>query len=184
MKKKKLNKNSFTSGTRAISGFHMAPLLGRKPYPLAKPLAEPPGPGEEVYIIEHTKEAFRNKEYPLTWCQCLQSTCRIQLFVVYVCFCSPRWLNRCFNNYEHETIKLVDFDISWHFTPHVHSLHGVTIPQALLTTYLCPLVGCLYSLVVNVRLGILHSIISVHNKTKCVSLSSIERLLRWLAARC
>lgn len=42
----------------------MAPLLGRKPYPLAKPLAEPPGLGEEVYIIEHTKEAFRNKEYP------------------------------------------------------------------------------------------------------------------------
>ncbi|MEQ2290917.1 Tyrosine-protein kinase baz1b [Ameca splendens] len=40
----------------------MAPLLGRKPYPLAKPLAEPSGPGEEVYIIEHTKEAFRNKE--------------------------------------------------------------------------------------------------------------------------
>uniref|UniRef100_A0AAQ4QYW4 Tyrosine-protein kinase BAZ1B n=1 Tax=Gasterosteus aculeatus aculeatus TaxID=481459 RepID=A0AAQ4QYW4_GASAC len=40
----------------------MAPLLGRKPYPLAKPLAEPPGPGDEVYIIEHTKEAFRNKE--------------------------------------------------------------------------------------------------------------------------
>ncbi|XP_041657595.1 tyrosine-protein kinase BAZ1B [Cheilinus undulatus] len=40
----------------------MAPLLGRKPYPLVKPLPEPPGPGEEVYIIEHTKEAFRNKE--------------------------------------------------------------------------------------------------------------------------
>ncbi|KAM9801592.1 tyrosine-protein kinase BAZ1B [Neosynchiropus ocellatus] len=40
----------------------MAPLLGRRPYPLAKPLAEPPGPGEEVYTIEHTKEAFRNKE--------------------------------------------------------------------------------------------------------------------------
>ncbi|XP_074535334.1 tyrosine-protein kinase BAZ1B [Halichoeres trimaculatus] len=40
----------------------MAPLLGRKPYPLVKPLSEPPGPGEEVYIIEHTKEAFRNKE--------------------------------------------------------------------------------------------------------------------------
>ncbi|XP_019950591.1 tyrosine-protein kinase BAZ1B isoform X2 [Paralichthys olivaceus] len=40
----------------------MAPLLGRKPYPLAKPLAEPPGPGEEVYIIEHSKEAFRNKD--------------------------------------------------------------------------------------------------------------------------
>nr|XP_046169883.1 tyrosine-protein kinase BAZ1B-like isoform X2 [Oncorhynchus gorbuscha] len=39
----------------------MAPLLGRKPYPLVKPLAEPPGP-EEVYIIEHTKEAFRNKD--------------------------------------------------------------------------------------------------------------------------
>ncbi|KAJ3590709.1 hypothetical protein NHX12_008658 [Muraenolepis orangiensis] len=41
----------------------MAPLLGRKPYPLAKPLAEPAGPDEEVYIIQHTKEAFRNKEY-------------------------------------------------------------------------------------------------------------------------
>ncbi|KAK1785309.1 hypothetical protein P4O66_018706 [Electrophorus voltai] len=44
----------------------MAPLLGRKPYPLAKPLAEAPGPGEEVYIIGHTKEAFRNKEYPFS----------------------------------------------------------------------------------------------------------------------
>uniref|UniRef100_A0A674DBB9 Tyrosine-protein kinase BAZ1B n=1 Tax=Salmo trutta TaxID=8032 RepID=A0A674DBB9_SALTR len=40
----------------------MAPLLGRKPYPLVKPLAEPPGPEEEVYNIEHTKEAFRNKD--------------------------------------------------------------------------------------------------------------------------
>ncbi|KAJ8256724.1 hypothetical protein COCON_G00188760 [Conger conger] len=40
----------------------MAPLLGRKPYPLVKPLTEPPGPGEEVYTVEHTKEAFRNKE--------------------------------------------------------------------------------------------------------------------------
>ncbi|XP_036380882.1 tyrosine-protein kinase BAZ1B-like isoform X2 [Megalops cyprinoides] len=40
----------------------MAPLLGRKPYPLVKPLAEPPGPGEDIYIIEHTKEAFRNKD--------------------------------------------------------------------------------------------------------------------------
>ncbi|XP_057695395.1 tyrosine-protein kinase BAZ1B [Corythoichthys intestinalis] len=40
----------------------MAPLLGRKPYPLAKPLAEPLGPGEEVFTIEHTKEAFRNKD--------------------------------------------------------------------------------------------------------------------------
>uniref|UniRef100_A0A4W5JV59 Tyrosine-protein kinase BAZ1B n=1 Tax=Hucho hucho TaxID=62062 RepID=A0A4W5JV59_9TELE len=40
----------------------MAPLLGRKPYPLVKPLAEPPGPEEEVYIIEHTKEAFTNKD--------------------------------------------------------------------------------------------------------------------------
>ncbi|KAG5837643.1 hypothetical protein ANANG_G00241610 [Anguilla anguilla] len=39
----------------------MAPLLGRKPYPLVKPLAEPPGPGE-VYTIEHTKEAFTNKD--------------------------------------------------------------------------------------------------------------------------
>ncbi|KAG5844490.1 hypothetical protein ANANG_G00163060 [Anguilla anguilla] len=40
----------------------MAPLLGRKPCPLVKPLAEPPGPGETIYTIEHTKEAFRNKE--------------------------------------------------------------------------------------------------------------------------
>ncbi|KAI7802596.1 putative tyrosine-protein kinase BAZ1B [Triplophysa rosa] len=40
----------------------MAPLLGRRPFPLVKPLSEPPGPGEEVYIIEHTKEAFKNKE--------------------------------------------------------------------------------------------------------------------------
>lgn len=43
----------------------MAPLLGRRPFPLVKPLSEPPGPGEDVYIIEHTKEAFKNKEYPL-----------------------------------------------------------------------------------------------------------------------
>ncbi|KAF4071978.1 hypothetical protein AMELA_G00269060 [Ameiurus melas] len=40
----------------------MAPLLGRKPYPLAKPPAEPPGPAEQLYIIPHTKEAFINKE--------------------------------------------------------------------------------------------------------------------------
>lgn len=58
----------------ASSGFKMAPLLGRKPYPLAKPLTEPPGPGDEIYTIEHTKEAFRNKEYPLSWC-CLLDMC-------------------------------------------------------------------------------------------------------------
>jgi len=54
----------------------MAPLLGRKPYPLAKPLAEPAGPGDEVYIIQHTKEAFRNKEYPPACycCCCLKPT--------------------------------------------------------------------------------------------------------------
>ncbi|MGH0140863.1 UNVERIFIED_CONTAM: hypothetical protein FKN15_072027 [Acipenser sinensis] len=39
----------------------MAPLLGRKPYPLVKPLAEPAGPEEEIYTVEHTQEAFRNK---------------------------------------------------------------------------------------------------------------------------
>lgn len=42
----------------------MAPLLGRKPYPLAKPLTEDPNPAEPLYIIPHTKEAFTNKEYP------------------------------------------------------------------------------------------------------------------------
>ncbi|XP_023663028.1 tyrosine-protein kinase BAZ1B-like isoform X2 [Paramormyrops kingsleyae] len=40
----------------------MAPLLGRKPYPLVKSLAEPPGSGEEIYIIPHTQEAFGDKE--------------------------------------------------------------------------------------------------------------------------
>lgn len=38
----------------------MAPLLGRKPFPLAKPL-----PGEEpLFTIAHTQEAFRTREYP------------------------------------------------------------------------------------------------------------------------
>lgn len=38
----------------------MAPLLGRKPFPLVKPL-----PGEEpVFTIAHTQEAFRTREYP------------------------------------------------------------------------------------------------------------------------
>lgn len=38
----------------------MAPLLGRKPFPLVKPL-----PGEEpLYTIAHTQEAFRTREYP------------------------------------------------------------------------------------------------------------------------
>ncbi|KAM4796561.1 tyrosine-protein kinase BAZ1B [Rhinophrynus dorsalis] len=40
----------------------MAPLLGRKPFPLVKPLSEPTPDGEEVYIVEHTKEAFRSRE--------------------------------------------------------------------------------------------------------------------------
>lgn len=43
----------------------MAPLLGRKPFPLAKPPSDPPAEGEEVFVIEHTKEAFKNREYPL-----------------------------------------------------------------------------------------------------------------------
>ncbi|KAM3853958.1 tyrosine-protein kinase BAZ1B isoform 1-T1 [Vipera latastei] len=39
----------------------MAPLLGRKPFPLAKPLppGEPPG---ERFVITHTQEAFRSSE--------------------------------------------------------------------------------------------------------------------------
>lgn len=38
----------------------MAPLLGRKPFPLVKPL-----PGEEpLFTIPHTQEAFRTREYP------------------------------------------------------------------------------------------------------------------------
>ncbi|XP_029468859.1 tyrosine-protein kinase BAZ1B [Rhinatrema bivittatum] len=40
----------------------MAPLLGRKPFPLVKPLTEPTAPEEETHIIEYTKEAFRSKE--------------------------------------------------------------------------------------------------------------------------
>lgn len=40
----------------------MAPLLGRKPFPLAKPL--PPGEPGERFIIPHTQEAFRTREYP------------------------------------------------------------------------------------------------------------------------
>lgn len=40
----------------------MAPLLGRKPFPLAKPPSDPPAEGEEVFVIEHTKEAFKNRE--------------------------------------------------------------------------------------------------------------------------
>uniref|UniRef100_A0A8C9ENT1 Tyrosine-protein kinase BAZ1B n=1 Tax=Pavo cristatus TaxID=9049 RepID=A0A8C9ENT1_PAVCR len=38
----------------------MAPLLGRKPFPLAKPL--PPGEPGERFIIPHTQEAFRTRE--------------------------------------------------------------------------------------------------------------------------
>ncbi|XP_066455819.1 tyrosine-protein kinase BAZ1B [Eleutherodactylus coqui] len=40
----------------------MAPLLGRKPFSLVKPLAEAPADGEEVFVVEHTKEAFRSRE--------------------------------------------------------------------------------------------------------------------------
>lgn len=40
----------------------MAPLLGRKPFPLAKPL--PPGEAGERFIVPHTQEAFRTREYP------------------------------------------------------------------------------------------------------------------------
>ncbi|XP_069617493.1 tyrosine-protein kinase BAZ1B [Ranitomeya imitator] len=40
----------------------MAPLLGRKPFPLVKPLSEAPGEGEEVFVVEHSKEAFRSRE--------------------------------------------------------------------------------------------------------------------------
>ncbi|XP_031447840.1 tyrosine-protein kinase BAZ1B isoform X2 [Phasianus colchicus] len=38
----------------------MAPLLGRKPFPLAKPL--PPGEPGERFIVPHTQEAFRTRE--------------------------------------------------------------------------------------------------------------------------
>uniref|UniRef100_A0A8C4YA77 Tyrosine-protein kinase BAZ1B n=1 Tax=Gopherus evgoodei TaxID=1825980 RepID=A0A8C4YA77_9SAUR len=38
----------------------MAPLLGRKPFPLAKPL--PPGEAGERFIVPHTQEAFRTRE--------------------------------------------------------------------------------------------------------------------------
>lgn len=68
----------------------MAPLLGRRPYPLVKPLSEPPGPGEEVYIIEHTKEAFKNKEYPL-WLS-LSSTYTLQTRELFRAWGSVRYL--------------------------------------------------------------------------------------------
>lgn len=40
----------------------MAPLLGRKPFPLIKPPSEAPGEGEEVFVVEHSKEAFKSRE--------------------------------------------------------------------------------------------------------------------------
>ncbi|XP_069801623.1 tyrosine-protein kinase BAZ1B isoform X2 [Dendropsophus ebraccatus] len=40
----------------------MAPLLGRKPFTLVKPLSEEPAEGEEVFVVEHTKEAFKSRE--------------------------------------------------------------------------------------------------------------------------
>ncbi|XP_042298170.1 tyrosine-protein kinase BAZ1B [Sceloporus undulatus] len=42
----------------------MAPLLGRKPFPLAKALPPaPPGePPEERFVVAHTQEAFRSRE--------------------------------------------------------------------------------------------------------------------------
>uniref|UniRef100_A0A8C5LQK6 Tyrosine-protein kinase BAZ1B n=1 Tax=Leptobrachium leishanense TaxID=445787 RepID=A0A8C5LQK6_9ANUR len=39
----------------------MAPLLGRKPFPLVKAPSEAPG-DEEVFVVEHSKEAFRSRE--------------------------------------------------------------------------------------------------------------------------
>ncbi|XP_063305631.1 tyrosine-protein kinase BAZ1B [Pelobates fuscus] len=39
----------------------MAPLLGRKPFPLVKALSEAPGDGE-VFTVEHSGEAFRSRE--------------------------------------------------------------------------------------------------------------------------
>nr|XP_020657279.1 tyrosine-protein kinase BAZ1B [Pogona vitticeps] len=42
----------------------MAPLLGRKPFPLAKPPPPPGDPPEERFVIAHTQEVFRsNEEY-------------------------------------------------------------------------------------------------------------------------
>lgn len=52
----------FNRPARAPSGLAMAPLLGRKPFPLAKPL--PPGEQGELFVIPHTQEAFRTREYP------------------------------------------------------------------------------------------------------------------------
>ncbi|XP_056414619.1 tyrosine-protein kinase BAZ1B [Hyla sarda] len=40
----------------------MAPLLGRKPFPLVKPLSEAAAEGDEVFVVEHTKEAFKSRE--------------------------------------------------------------------------------------------------------------------------
>lgn len=51
---------TFRAAASAAATAAMAPLLGRKPFPLVKPL-----PGEEpLFTIAHTQEAFRTREYP------------------------------------------------------------------------------------------------------------------------
>ncbi|KAK2522450.1 hypothetical protein Q9233_010560 [Columba guinea] len=63
----------------------MAPLLGRKPFPLAKPL--PPGEPGERFVIPHTQEAFRTRELlrcGLVWIYTVPAS----LIVVPVCVLS------------------------------------------------------------------------------------------------
>ncbi|MEQ2216000.1 hypothetical protein XENOCAPTIV_009254, partial [Xenoophorus captivus] len=100
----------------------MAPLLGRKPYPLAKPLAEPSGPGEEVYIIEHTKEAFRNKEYPLTSCSESINQANRVLVVCLLFVWLAKWMLPSFFIRRPDKV-FNEFDITCPFYPSLSQLH-------------------------------------------------------------
>uniref|UniRef100_A0A3Q3NMC3 Tyrosine-protein kinase BAZ1B n=1 Tax=Labrus bergylta TaxID=56723 RepID=A0A3Q3NMC3_9LABR len=101
----------------------MAPLLGRKPYPLVKPLSEAPGPGEEVYIIEHTKEAFRNKE---------EYEARLQRYAERIWTCKSTGSNQLTHNEaweeEQEVTELLQEEYpQWFEKPVLEMVHHNTV---------------------------------------------------------
>uniref|UniRef100_A0A8K9X8F8 Tyrosine-protein kinase BAZ1B n=1 Tax=Oncorhynchus mykiss TaxID=8022 RepID=A0A8K9X8F8_ONCMY len=102
----------------------MAPLLGRKPYPLVKPLAEPPGPEEEeVYIIEHTKEAFRNKD---------EYEARLQRYAERIWTCKSTGSNQLTHKEaweeEHEVTELLQEEYPlWFEKPVLEMVHHNTV---------------------------------------------------------